>query len=245
MSNYILILTSLLLVLYSRPALSQTSQPWKLFELKQLTQKNKTTDGSYFRFLNEPTLSMGLYELKAGTSDAQNPHQLDEVYYIVKGEALLVAGVDTVEAAPGTIAYVKAGIPHRFVDIAEDLQVLVIFSKTEPSAGDPDYFTFTLDELREQGSSDQHEWHPFLDVSTMKMGLYMLARTVRGDETLAHEVDEINIVVDGKSTFMVDNEKFEVKPGSVFYVEQGHGHHFKELREEYFEVLILFHKNQE
>lgn len=112
MSNYILILTSLLLVLYSRPALSQTSQAWKLFELKQLTQKNKTTDGSYFRFLNEPTLSMGLYELKAGTADAQNHHQLDEVYYIIKGKALLVAGVDTVgRPLPGPLPTLKPGYP--------------------------------------------------------------------------------------------------------------------------------------
>lgn len=226
------------ILMYSNP----NSKLWKLFELNELSLENSETEGSYLGFLNESSLSMGLYELKAGTEDTQNPHQLDEVYYVVEGNALLVAGKDTVAAEPGTIAYVKAGVPHHFENITKDLQVLVIFSKTQPSAKDPDSEFTTLKKLTNTRSEEENNWNSFLEMGTLRMGLYMLPKTINGDESLTHEVDEINIVVKGRATFEVENDEFEVKPGSIFFVEKNHAHRFKDLQDENLDVLILFHR---
>ena len=48
---------------------------------------------AYLQFINEGTLSVGLYELAAGSVDTQTPHAEDEVYYIVAGHGTIeVAG---------------------------------------------------------------------------------------------------------------------------------------------------------
>ena len=74
----------------------------------------------------------GVYELPARGEDPQQPHQYDELYFVTKGKAVLVAGDERFPAEPGGIYFVKAAVPHKFVDISEDLQVLVFFSKANP-----------------------------------------------------------------------------------------------------------------
>ena len=57
---------------------------------------------------------------------------MDEVYLVVAGRAVLdIAGVRT-SVASGSIAYLPAGVPHRFLDITEDPRVLAVFSPPRP-----------------------------------------------------------------------------------------------------------------
>jgi len=212
------------------------------FELDDLSQRNRETDTPYLRFIDEGSLSMGLYELPAGAVDRQSPHKRDEVYYVTKGNASLSVADDTLSVGPGSIVYVKAQIPHRFFDITDDLQVLVIFSNTEPGAGDPDWRRYDIETLKEQRNPGKNSWNPFLDVSSMQFGIYMLPRAVGGDKPLVHDTDEINIVVNGRSTFIAGDEKKPVKPGSIFFVKQDVDHYFQDIRDEHIDILILFHK---
>jgi hypothetical protein len=39
----------------------------------------------YMEFLRVPSMSAGVYALKAGATDAQSPHKEDEIYYVVRG----------------------------------------------------------------------------------------------------------------------------------------------------------------
>lgn len=71
---------------------------------------------------------MGLYELKAGSADPQNPHSEDEVYYVVSGHAMIRVGTETQEIRPGSIIFIRAGVDHKFNNINEDLQLLVLFA---------------------------------------------------------------------------------------------------------------------
>lgn len=212
------------------------------FELDQLSQRNSETDTPYLRFIDEGSLSMGLYELPAGAVDRQSPHKRDEVYYITKGNASLSVADDTLSVGPGSIVYVKAQVPHRFFDITGDLQVLVIFSNTEPAAGDPDWYRYDIKTLKDQRKPGKNTWNPFLDVSSMQFGLYMLPQTGGGDKPLVHDTDEINIVVNGRSSFVAGDKEVAVKPGSIFFVKQDVEHYFQEIRDEHIDILILFHK---
>ena len=103
----------------------------KVFRLDDLDAERAANDGAYLRFLNERNMSVGLYALDQGATDPQKPHGQDEVYLVVSGRAYLTVGEETSTVARGSIAYVPAGVPHRFHHITDDLRVLVVFSPPE------------------------------------------------------------------------------------------------------------------
>lgn len=78
--------------------------------------------------LRVPTMSVGTYCVPAGGTDDQLPHREDEIYVIVAGRATLLVEESRIEVAPGSAVFVAAGVAHRFVDIQEDLTVVVVFS---------------------------------------------------------------------------------------------------------------------
>jgi len=103
------------------------------FNLNDLTAESERGDQRWREFLRVPSLSMGLYRLKAGQADEQQPHTEDEVYVIVSGKAVFRAGGWEQAVTPGSVIFVERAAEHRFVDIAEDLTVLVFFAPPEGS----------------------------------------------------------------------------------------------------------------
>ena len=73
-------------------------------------------------------MSMGLYVLSVGTVDKQQPHKLDEAYYIIEGKGVLKVEEDDIPVMPGSTVFVKANVAHSFIKIEEDLKILVFFS---------------------------------------------------------------------------------------------------------------------
>lgn len=87
--------------------------------------------GPYAEWVRSWALSSGVYRLAAGAADGQSPHGEDEVYVVTAGAAdLEIDGVRS-PVRPGTLAYVPRHVPHRFVDITEDLEVAVVFAPPE------------------------------------------------------------------------------------------------------------------
>jgi mannose-6-phosphate isomerase-like protein (cupin superfamily) len=85
--------------------------------------------------LRVAALSVGTYSVPVEGADTQQPHTEDEVYVVTAGHARVVADSGSAEVGPGSVIYVPAGEPHRFVDITEDLAVLVIFAPPEQTSG--------------------------------------------------------------------------------------------------------------
>ncbi len=85
----------------------------------------------YYEFLRVPDLSAGIYTLEAGSADPQSPHTEDELYYVVAGRAIVTVGTETRPVVPGSLVFVPASVPHRFRDIAERLELLVVFGPAE------------------------------------------------------------------------------------------------------------------
>ena len=83
---------------------------------------------AYDEFLSIPTMSMGIYKLPAGGVDEQTPHAEDEAYYVVKGRGKIEIEGDVQAVEPGALIFVAAQAQHRFIDIAEDLELLVFFA---------------------------------------------------------------------------------------------------------------------
>lgn len=137
MRNYILLLqSSFFLSLCSFQVAAQqqadTTVVWKLFEIQELQEQLSKSGKPWLPFLDVNTLSCGIYALSKGGEDKQSPHRQDEVYYILEGKASIKVGEEVGPAKAGSVIFVKAGIPHQFIDIEEDLKVLVFFSAASP-----------------------------------------------------------------------------------------------------------------
>ncbi len=106
----------------------------KAFELAALLEQHQSQEKLYLEFLRVPDLSMGLYILPAGGHDPQQPHQEDEVYYVVAGKATIQVDGQDRPVQAGSVVYVPARVPHHFHTIEDELQVLVFFAPAESSS---------------------------------------------------------------------------------------------------------------
>jgi mannose-6-phosphate isomerase-like protein (cupin superfamily) len=85
----------------------------------------------YHEFLRVDSLSAGLYVLPAGEPDPQTPHEEDELYVVLAGSASFTAADETILVGPGTTIFVPAQQVHRFHDVTERLEVVVVFAPPE------------------------------------------------------------------------------------------------------------------
>ncbi len=97
-------------------------------------QDRARADGDpWVEFQRSADLSTGLYVLEAGEKDEQEPHTEDEIYVCVSGRARFVTTTSECDVAQGTVIFVPANEEHRFIDITERLQLVVVFGPAEAS----------------------------------------------------------------------------------------------------------------
>jgi mannose-6-phosphate isomerase-like protein (cupin superfamily) len=101
------------------------------FESDELIARRREIGDRYHEFLRVPAMSAGVYGLPAGAPDPQPVHSEDEVYVVLRGRGTLRVADEDRPMAAGSIAYVAAGVDHRFHSIEEDLEVLVLFAPAE------------------------------------------------------------------------------------------------------------------
>jgi mannose-6-phosphate isomerase-like protein (cupin superfamily) len=106
-----------------------------VFDIDAVRRALDAMDSGWKEFMRMDTMSAGVYRLKAGERDGQKPHTEDEIYFVTRGRARFAAGENIQDVAAGSIIFVEAHREHRFLDIVEDLEALVIFAPAEGSAG--------------------------------------------------------------------------------------------------------------
>lgn len=87
----------------------------------------------YREHLRVADMSVGTYCIPVGGKDGQQPHSEDEVYVVVRGRARLCTDTSEVEIGPGSVIHVPAYETHQFIDVSEDLSIVVVFSPAERS----------------------------------------------------------------------------------------------------------------
>ena len=98
-------------------------------EMSELDPQPRDSDGhGYIDFLASDKLSVGLAIWPRGGTDRQQPHREDEVYYVISGRGAIKVGDENRPVQPGSLVFVAAGVEHRFLDIEEDLRVLVFWA---------------------------------------------------------------------------------------------------------------------
>lgn len=103
----------------------------KAFNIAALLKQHAAAGKLYLEFLREPSMSLGIYILPAGATDPQQPHQEDEVYYILHGRGQIMVDGEDQPIQPGSIVFVGKQVEHRFHTITEDLHILVFFAPAE------------------------------------------------------------------------------------------------------------------
>ena len=101
------------------------------FHIDDLTRQRAEEGKLYLEFLRVPAMSAGVYVLPAGGTDPQEPHQEDEMYYVVRGRARMKIGSEDTDVSAGSVIFVEAEVEHRFYDIQEEIEVLVFFAPAE------------------------------------------------------------------------------------------------------------------
>ncbi len=99
------------------------------YSVDQLEKELESSGRPWLPFLQGENVLAGLYYLKAGAEDRQQPHDTDEIYYVLSGASMFEAGGEKKSIKAGDILFVKAEIDHRFYDIEEDLKLLVFFDQ--------------------------------------------------------------------------------------------------------------------
>jgi mannose-6-phosphate isomerase-like protein (cupin superfamily) len=104
-------------------------------DVAELLAGLRQDDHDFAEFFRSPTgsLSLTIARWPAGSVDTQRPHTEDEVYHVIRGQAALVVDGERSDIGAGSVAFVASGVDHRFVDIAEDLEVLVFWSPARHS----------------------------------------------------------------------------------------------------------------
>jgi len=103
---------------------------WEVVDLAEVKDRLTGEAVEYLEFLNVPTISCGLYSLKAGSKDMQAPHDEDEIYFVLEGKARMKLGNEDREVRPGALLYVQAATEHSFFEIEEDMLLLVLFASS-------------------------------------------------------------------------------------------------------------------
>ena len=103
----------------------------EVFDLDHLLAKKLQAGKPYLEFFRVPAISAGIYTLPAGATDPQKPHAEDEIYCVISGKANVRIASEIRSVAEGSVIFVEAGVDHRFLDIEQELVLLVVFGPAE------------------------------------------------------------------------------------------------------------------
>ena len=210
----------------------------KKYSLQNILQSDTAT---WKEFLNTETMRAGVYKLADDNTDSTVTEKEDGVYYILKGKAVLQIEGKSYVADTGSIFFIKSGMQRQFTKSGNDLLMLEIFSKATSNKPDTNFAEYAMNELEQKRRADENTWNPFIRYTSLIFGLYMLPAKAGGDNTLTHQVDELNYVTKGEGKFTVDDYTMDVRKDDIIFVEKGHGHYFHDLQND-FDVLIFWEK---
>lgn len=98
-----------------------------VFDTNEYVKKITKSDTYFHTFLNKENIAAGILRLGPGEEDTQEPHESDEVYYVVKGDGFLTIDGKEYSVSEGMSYYVGKNIPHKFYGNKKELVVMYFF----------------------------------------------------------------------------------------------------------------------
>jgi mannose-6-phosphate isomerase-like protein (cupin superfamily) len=100
----------------------------KIFELESLVRELGNKDTYFLEFLNSKSIISGIIRLLPGENDDQEPHQLDELYYVIDGDGYIEINRENHPIKKGDIIFIPATVHHKFLKNKNILTVLYVFT---------------------------------------------------------------------------------------------------------------------
>lgn len=221
---------------------AQYGKNWAAFPIDSLEQVLNKSGKNWLPFIEKLSMDCGLYKLEVGEEDMQEPHRLDETYYVLKGKAILdIKGVRQ-PVKEGSLLYIPAMSGQKFEEITENLLVMIFFSKKTPKPTREPFLYWDYADLQKERSAKFNTTSSFLIAPTMNFGLSMMPKIKNGHEMVKHKVDEFSYVVNGNGKFALGkNDTVNLVPGTFLYIRSKVPHKFFDLEDD-MEVLIMFEK---
>jgi mannose-6-phosphate isomerase-like protein (cupin superfamily) len=97
------------------------------YDISDYIEKIKTENSYFNTFINTENLAAGVLVLQPGEKDTQEPHDNDEVYYIIKGDGFLKIKNKDYLIEKNKIYFVKQKTEHFFHDNTKELVALYFF----------------------------------------------------------------------------------------------------------------------
>ncbi|HYA85286.1 MAG TPA: cupin domain-containing protein [Candidatus Bathyarchaeia archaeon] len=95
----------------------------KVFELSKVLSELDGQGGYFIDFINRKSIQAGIIRLHPGEDDNQEPHSVDEVYYVIEGNGFIKLDGKDHQIRPGTSIFVPAKADHRFHGNKQDLVI--------------------------------------------------------------------------------------------------------------------------
>ena len=97
------------------------------FDLTTYLKKIKNGNSYFQTFINKPSLATGVLVLQPGEEDTQEPHESDEVYYVISGDGFLKIKDKDYKVSKDKLFFVAKNVEHYFHENKKELKVLYFF----------------------------------------------------------------------------------------------------------------------
>ncbi len=97
------------------------------FDIGRHIRRLQDSDEYFHTFIDRKSLAAGVLSLGPGEEDVQEPHDSDEIYYIVDGDGFLRIGKKDHAVSKGMAFFVAANTKHRFFGNTKRLDVIYFF----------------------------------------------------------------------------------------------------------------------
>ena len=97
------------------------------YNIPEYIEKIKNSDEYFHTFINKQSLAAGVLVLQPGEADTQEPHESDEVYFVLKGDGFLRIKNKDYVVEPNKMYFVAQNIEHYFHGNSKELTVLYFF----------------------------------------------------------------------------------------------------------------------
>jgi mannose-6-phosphate isomerase-like protein (cupin superfamily) len=94
---------------------------------KVIADLDATTNEYFLNIFKSKDLEVGILRLRRGEIDTQEPHSVDEVYFVIEGNGHIEIEDKMKPVNPADFIFVPANVRHRFVVDNKDLIVFYFF----------------------------------------------------------------------------------------------------------------------
>jgi mannose-6-phosphate isomerase-like protein (cupin superfamily) len=98
-----------------------------IIRLEKLIAELDTANEYFLNVFKSKALDVGILRLKKGETDTQEPHSVDEVYFVIEGNGYIEIQDKIKPINRADFIFVPAKIHHRFVVGNKDLMVIYFF----------------------------------------------------------------------------------------------------------------------